>query len=194
MATFHQNACEISGVCTCDSLVHLASFFDDSLCGLKKLDKRNLSYVMNKVTCEECFREARLEAIENQKALDTLPRCPHCDGQIEYVTLTFTVTKLFRIDVQTERDFETRTVKPLIYGTDSDTLDTELVPDKEWQVTCENGHEYFTKRLETIENGEQWFVKDGVKDDYVSFDTCRICGNDRSEHNWEAHTAELRNG
>ena|SRR5215467_3848730 len=26
----------------------------------------------------------------------------------------------------------------------------------------------------------------------ISYDTCRICMCDRSEHNWEAHTAEMR--
>src|SRR5215831_19236786 len=162
---------------------HLAYMFDDSLCGLKKLDKRDLTYSLNKVTCSDCLEKSRLEAIENQRALDTLPHCPHCGGKIEYVTLTFTVTKLYRIDVQTERDYESQEVKPLIYGSDADTLDTEFVPDKEWQVTCENRHEFFTKRLETIEDGQQWFVKEDVKDEELSYNTCPVCLCDRSEHN-----------
>jgi len=173
-------------------VTHLAVFFDDALCGLKKLDKQDLTYVLAKVTCVDCLEASRQEAIENQKALDTLPHCPHCGGKIEYVTLSFTVTKQYRLDVQTERDWETQTVKPLIYGSESDTLDTELVPDKEWQVACENGHEFFTKRLEQIENGAQWFVKEGVKDENNRFDLCPICGNDRSEHDWEVHTAEMK--
>jgi Zn finger protein HypA/HybF involved in hydrogenase expression len=173
---------------------HLTHFFDDSLCGLQKLDKRDLTYNLNKVTCMDCLEKSRLEAIENQRALDTLPHCPHCGGNIEYVTLTFTVTKQYRLDVQTERDFETKTIKPLIYGSEFDTLDKELVPDKEWQVVCENGHEFFTKKLETIEDGEQWFVKEGVEEDSESssFATlCPVCGNDRSEHDWEVHTARI---
>jgi len=173
---------------------HLTHFFEDSLCGLKKLNKRDLTYTLDKVTCQDCLEKSRQEAIENQRALDTLPHCPHCGEQIEYVTLTFTVTKLYRIDVQTERDYESKTIKPLIYGSDSDTLDTEFVPDKEWQVTCKNGHEFFTKRLETIEDGKQWFVKEGVKDEGLSYDTCPICLCDRSEHNWEVHTAEMKAG
>ena len=173
---------------------HLAAFFDDSLCGLKKLDKQDLTYELRKVTCADCLEKSRLEAIENQRALDTLPHCPHCGEIVESVTLTFTVTKKFRLDIQTEKDWESKTTKPIIYGSDSDTLDTELVPDKEWQVTCENGHEWFTKRLETIENGEQWFVKEGVQDEDLSYNTCPVCLCDRSEHNWEVHTAELKNG
>ena len=178
---------------------HLAYRFDDSLCGLKKLDKRDLTYSLNKVTCTDCLEKSRQEAIENQRALDTLPHCPHCGELPEYVTMTFTVTKLQRFDVQTERDYESKTTKPMLYTSDYDTLDSEMVPDKEWQVTCINGHEFFTKKIEpsddlTMKNGGQWFVKEGVKDDYVSFDTCRVCGNDRSEHNWEVHTAELKNG
>jgi hypothetical protein len=139
----------------------------------------------------DCLEKSRLEAIENQKALATLPHCPHCGGKIEYVTLTFTVTKQYRLDVQTERDFETKTIKPLIYGSEYDTLDKELVPDKEWQVICENDHEFFTKRLEQIEDGEQWFVKD-VEDTHYPNNTCPICNCDKSEHDWEVHTAELK--
>jgi hypothetical protein len=175
---------------------HYTMFFDDSLCGLKKLDKRDLTYQLNRVTCLDCLEKARLEAIENQKALDTLPHCPHCSGKIEYVTLTFTTTVLHRFDVQTERDYESKTIKPLVYSSHCDTLDNEFVPDKEWQVTCENGHEYFTKRLEPIdltkENGGQWLVKDVPEENIERNTVCPVCGNDRSEHDWEVHTAELK--
>jgi|SRR5215471_7850628 len=171
---------------------HLTVFFDDASCGLKNLDKRMLTYNLREVTCMDCLAVARKEAIETQKALDTLPHCPHCGERVENVTLTFNVTKVFRFGIETERDFETRTVKPMIYGSEHDVLDTELVYDKEWQVSCENGHEWFTKRIEPIENGSQWFVKEGVKDDNEVTYLCPICGCDPSEHNWEAHTAEMR--
>jgi hypothetical protein len=173
--------------------------FDDSLCGLKKLDKRDITYSLSNVTCMDCLAKSREEAIENQRALDTLPHCPHCGERPEYVTMTFTVTVLHRFDVQTERDYESKTVKPMLYTSESDTLDSELVPDKEWQVTCLNGHEFFTKKIEpsddlTMKSGGQWFVKEGVKDEQLSYDTCPVCLCDRSEHNWEVHTAELKNG
>lgn len=176
---------------------HLAVFFDDSLCGIKKLEKRELTWTLSQVTCKDCLEASRLEAIENVKALDTLPHCPHCGERAEQVTLTFTTTKVFRLDVQTERDWETQTIKPLIYGTETDTLDNEFVPDKEWQVSCENGHEWFTSKIEPIEDGAQWFVKEGEAKgtDYREGDVpslCPVCGNDRSEHDWEVHTAELR--
>lgn len=175
-------------------MVHLTQFFDDSLCGLKNLDKRELTYSMNKVTCSNCLEASRKEAIECQQALDTLPNCPHCGEHAAQVTLTFNVTKVYRLDVSMERDFETKTIKPLIYGSESDTLGTDLIFDKEWQVSCENGHEWFTKRLDPIENGEQWFVKEGVVDEEIRDNICPVCGNDRSEHNWEVHTAEMKAG
>jgi hypothetical protein len=176
---------------------HFTMFFDDSLCGLKKLDKRDLTYNLNKVTCADCMEKARQEAIDNQRALDTLPHCPHCGALPEHVTMTFTVTVLQRFDVQTERDYESKSIKPMLYSSDYDTLDSELVPDKEWQVTCGNGHEFFTKMIEpsddlTQKSGGQWYVKDGVKDEGLSFDTCPVCLCDRSEHNWEAHLAEMK--
>jgi hypothetical protein len=178
---------------------HLTMFFDDSLCGLKKLDKRDLTYNLGKVTCTDCLEKSRQEAIDNQKALDTLPHCPHCDGKIEHVTLTFTVTVSHRFDVQTERDYETQTIKPMVYSSHFDRLDSELVPDKEYQVICENGHEYFTKKLEpsddlTMENGGQWYLKDVPMEQIEEYRICSVCGCDRSEHNWEAHTAEMKAG
>jgi hypothetical protein len=166
--------------------------FDDSLCGLKKLPKNELSYRLEKVTCSDCMEAARLEAIENQKALDKLPHCPHCGGQIASVTLTFTVTKSYRFDIQTERSRADGT-NVLIYGTDSDTLDKELVHDKEWQVVCENGDEWFTRMIEPLEDGEQW-VLTGKKDEVDFQEICPVCNCDRSEHNWEVHTAELKAG
>ena len=179
-------------------ITHLTHFFTESLCGFKKLDKRDLTYNLSQVTCAACLEKSRLEAIENQRALDTLPKCPQCGARPEYVTLAFTVTKLYRLDVQTERDWNTQTIKPLIYGSDSDTLDTELIPDKEWQVTCENGHEFFTKRLEPIEDGTQWFVKDVPESESHKLTVCGVCGGEGEhdwevhEHDWEVHNAELR--
>jgi hypothetical protein len=171
--------------------VHMTHFFEDSLCGLKKVTERNLTYQLSKVTCAACLEASRLEAIENQKALDTLPRCETCGLTASQVTLTFTVTKSYRLDVQTERDWESKTIKPLIYGSDYDTLDTEMVNDPSWQVSCENGHEWFTKQITPIEDGAQWFVT-AVKDKQVNIPVCTICGCDPSEHNWEAHYAELK--
>src|SRR5215469_15695814 len=95
---------------------HLAEFFDDSLCGLKKLDKRDLTYNLSQVTCADCLEKSRLEAIENQRALDTLPHCPHCGALAETVTLTFTYTLVHRFDVQTERDYDSKTLKPMLYS------------------------------------------------------------------------------
>lgn len=176
---------------------HLAVFFDDSICGLKNVDKRELTYNLSKVTCEGCMEASRKEAIECQQALDKLPHCPHCGEQAVRVTLTFSVTKLFTLDVQMERKWETQTIEPLIYGSESDTLDTEFQFDRMWQVSCENNHEWFTKKIEPIEDGAQWFVKEDASiPDAEGYDGnerfCPVCGNDRSEHNWEAHTAELR--
>jgi hypothetical protein len=167
--------------------------FDDSLCGLKKLDKRELTYSLGKVTCPDCVEASRLEAIEVQRAMDTLPNCPHCGNRVEYVTLTFNVTKSFRIDIETERDYQSGKIKPLIYGSEYDTLDSELTYEKQWQVICTEGHEWFTKRLEPIEDGKQWFVKEDAFDSIESANLCPICGCDRTEHDWEVHiTAEMR--
>lgn len=178
--------------------VHYSHMFDRSYCRNEVCASEALTYTMSKVTCKGCMEALRLEAIDNQRALDTLPHCPHCDGIPEYVTMTFTVTKLHRFDVQTERDYESGKIKPMLYSTDSDTLDSELVTDKEWQITCENGHEFFTKRIEPSDDMKmsdgQWFVKENTKDEWSNESICHICGCDRSEHNWEAHTAEMKAG
>ena len=174
---------------------HLAVFFDDSVCGLKNVNKRELTYQLSSVTCPACMEASRLEAIENQKALDKLPHCPHCGEIAKTITLTFSVTKVFTLDVMTERDWETQTIKPLIYGTESDTLDNEFQFENMWQVDCENNHTWFTRKIEPIEDGAQWFVKDGETDEVNQEDSeriCPVCGNDRSEHDWEVHTAELK--
>src|SRR5215831_6911733 len=84
---FHKTACEISGVCTC-------------------VDKRNLSYTIENVTCNDCLEILRIEKIEHDNAIATVPHCPHCGELIASVTLTFTVTKSFRFDVQTEKQRE----------------------------------------------------------------------------------------
>jgi len=177
---------------------HMTYFFDDSLCGLKNVDKRNLTYTNSQVNCGLCWDKMREENIENQRALDTLPHCPDCGELAESVTLTFTYTIVHRFDVQTERDYDSKTIRPMLYSSHYDAIDKELVPEKAYQVICTNGHEWFTKQIEPSDDltadGGQWFVKKGIKDEHESANLCPVCLCDRSEHNWEVHTAELKNG
>jgi hypothetical protein len=172
---------------------HLAYMFDGSLCGLKKLQGSELTYDLHKTTCLDCLEKAVEEKIESDKAIDLVPHCPHCGELPKYVTLTFVATKLFQFDIQTER--QNGKIVPLIYGTDVDTLDTEMQPEEKWQLTCENDHKWFTRKIDPLDDGDQWVLvdKEDENDPEIPGNSiCPVCWCDRSEHNWEVHTAEMR--
>ena len=142
----------------------------------------------------DCLIKSREEAIETAKVIaNKIPHCPHCGGIIASVTLSFTVTVAHRFDIQVERNSDG--INPLLYSGNEDMIERELVPEKKWQVVCENDHEFFTTEIEPSDDmnidGGQWYFT-GKKDEMEETPLCPICLCDPSEHNWEAHVAEMR--